>query len=71
MNLKIKYSIKTERDSSNGFGKEKNKRRNKKKIKKEQGNPLINHPASMADLLSLPHTPFEKTRGRKIDRKCA
>ncbi|WP_227487712.1 hypothetical protein, partial [Nocardioides malaquae] len=43
--------------------------RNKIKIKKEQGYLLLNHQAPMAHLLSLPLTPFEETRGRKMIEK--
>ena len=44
--------------------KKKKKKTEKKQIKKEQGNPLINHQATVAHLISLLLILFEKTRGR-------
>ena len=41
----------------------KEKKIEKKWIKKEKGNPLINHQATMIHLISLLLTAFEETRG--------
>ena len=40
------------------------RKRVKEKIKREEGILLKNHRATMALLISLPNTPFEKSRGR-------
>ena len=45
------------------------KRRRRKKARKEEGNLLINHQASLALQLSLPYTPFEKNKRKDNERK--
>ena len=57
-------------ESGSSFGMNE-KEIDKKQIKKEQGNPLINHQATMAHLISLLLISFEITSGRNKIGKSA